>query len=162
MRGPHSQSHVTLQYCGHVTNKKHYISTFTRPMDSKLNNVMTQDDGTPSTKSRGTSSAWSCDKQKTLYFYIKKVHVLQDLTRRLKMRGLHPKDHVIVRSCSHVKIQKRHIFSTTRPMAPKLSRMGTQIDGTSCTKQNNTSFSWSCYIFTFTWPMLRIVRGKAA
>ena len=126
-------------------NKKHYISTFTRPMDSKLNKVMTQDDGTPSTKSRGTSNAWSCDKRKTLYFYIKKVHVLQDLARRLKMRGLHPKDHVTVRSCSHVKIQKRHFFSTTRPMASKLSKMGTQIDGTSCAKPNNTSFSWSCY-----------------
>ena len=35
MRGPHPQSHVTLRYRGHVTNKKH-ISTFTRPVGSKL------------------------------------------------------------------------------------------------------------------------------
>ena len=42
MRGPHPQSHVTLRYCGHVTNKKQYISTFTRPMYPKLDNVVTQ------------------------------------------------------------------------------------------------------------------------
>ena len=36
MRGPHPASHVTLQYRCHVTYKKRYISTFTRPMDSKL------------------------------------------------------------------------------------------------------------------------------
>ena len=37
MRGPHPQSHVTLRCHGHVTNKERYISTFTRPMDPKLN-----------------------------------------------------------------------------------------------------------------------------
>ena len=35
MRGPHPQSHVTLRFRGHVTNKKRYISTFTRPVSSK-------------------------------------------------------------------------------------------------------------------------------
>ena len=34
MRGPHPQSHVTVRYCGHVTNKKRYIYTFTT--DPKL------------------------------------------------------------------------------------------------------------------------------
>ena len=37
MRGPYPQSHVTLRYCGHVTNKKRFISTFTRPMNPKVN-----------------------------------------------------------------------------------------------------------------------------
>ena len=41
MRGPYPQSHVTLRYCGHVTNKKRYISTFTRPMDPKLSRMVT-------------------------------------------------------------------------------------------------------------------------
>ena len=41
MRGPHPPSHVTLRYRGHVTNKKRYISTSTRPMDSKLSKVVT-------------------------------------------------------------------------------------------------------------------------
>ena len=41
MRGSHPQSHVTLQYRGHVTNKKRYISTFTRPMDLKFSRVVT-------------------------------------------------------------------------------------------------------------------------
>ena len=33
MNVPYPSSHVTLWYCGHVTNKKGYNSTFTRPMD---------------------------------------------------------------------------------------------------------------------------------
>ena len=33
MKGPHPQSHVTHRPCGHVTNKRRYISTFTRSMD---------------------------------------------------------------------------------------------------------------------------------
>ena len=41
MRGAHLQSHVTLRYRGHVTNKKRYISTFTRAMDPKLSMVVT-------------------------------------------------------------------------------------------------------------------------
>ena len=41
MSGPHPQSHVTLRYRSHVTNKKRYISTFTRSMDPKLTRVVT-------------------------------------------------------------------------------------------------------------------------
>ena len=37
--------------------------------------------------------------------------------------GVDPKGHVILRSCNHMAIQKRHISSTTGPMAPKLSMM---------------------------------------
>ena len=41
MRGTHLQSHVALQYRGHVTNKKQFISTFTGPVDPKLSSVVT-------------------------------------------------------------------------------------------------------------------------
>ena len=51
MRGPHPQSHVILRYRGHVTNKKCYISTFTRPMDPKLIRVVTYDERTSPAKS---------------------------------------------------------------------------------------------------------------
>ena len=40
MRGPHPQNYVTLRYCGHVTDKKRYMSTFTKPMDPKLSGVV--------------------------------------------------------------------------------------------------------------------------
>ena len=45
MRGPHPQSHMTLQYRSRVTDKKRCISTFTRPMDPKPSRVVTQDEG---------------------------------------------------------------------------------------------------------------------
>ena len=35
------QSHVTLQSWGHLTNRKSYISIFTKPMESKLRQVVT-------------------------------------------------------------------------------------------------------------------------
>ena len=39
LRGPQPQSHVILQYRGHVKNQKRFIFTFTRPMDPKLGNL---------------------------------------------------------------------------------------------------------------------------
>ena len=74
MRGPHQQSHVTHRYSGHVTNKKRYISTFTRPMDLKLSRLVTQDEGIPPTKSRDTPITWSRDKSKTLYLHFHKAY----------------------------------------------------------------------------------------
>ena len=41
MRGFHPQSHVRLRYRGHGTNKKRYISAFTRSLDPKLSQFMT-------------------------------------------------------------------------------------------------------------------------
>ena len=79
MRGPCPQSHVTLQYRGHVTNRKRYISSFTRPMDRKLNRAVTSNEGTSLTKSRDISMTWSRDKSKTLYLHIHKTHSPQDL-----------------------------------------------------------------------------------
>ena len=65
MRGPHPQSRVTLRYCGHETNKKRCISTFTRLIYPKLRRVLTQDEGTPPTKSRDKSTTWSHDNSGT-------------------------------------------------------------------------------------------------
>ena len=36
MKRPHTQSHVTLQSCSHVTIQKRHISSTTRPMTPKL------------------------------------------------------------------------------------------------------------------------------
>ena len=66
MRGPHLQSHVTHRLSSHLTNEKRYVFTFTRPMDPKLSRVVTYDEETLPTKSRDISTAWSCDKSKTL------------------------------------------------------------------------------------------------
>ena len=41
MRVPNPQTHMRLQYCDHVTNKKRYTTTFTRPMDPDLTSVLT-------------------------------------------------------------------------------------------------------------------------
>ena len=73
MTGPNLQSHVTFRYRGHVTNEKCYISTFARPMDPKLSKVVTKDEGTSLVKSHDTSTTWSRDKSKTLYFHLHKV-----------------------------------------------------------------------------------------
>ena len=78
MRGPHPQRHVTVRYRGDVINKKRYISTFTRPMDPKLSSVVTQDEGTPLTKSRNTSISLTRDKLKTFYLHFHKAHAPQN------------------------------------------------------------------------------------
>ena len=113
MRGPHPQGHVTLRYCGYLSYQKRYISTFTRPVETKLSRVITQDKGTPSTKSRDTSFMWSRDKSKSFCLHIHKVHSPQNLVGCwLRMRRPHPKSHMILQLCYHVKNKKRHISST--------------------------------------------------
>ena len=74
MRGPNLQSHVSLRYCGHVIDKKRYISTFTRPLYPKLSSVVTLDKGTPPTKSRDTSMTWSRHNSKMLYLHFHKAY----------------------------------------------------------------------------------------
>ena len=66
MREPHPQSHVTLRYRGHVTNKNHYISTFTRPVDSKLSSVVAQDEEISSKSHMTHHSCGHVTNQKTL------------------------------------------------------------------------------------------------
>ena len=113
MRRPHPQSHGTLRHRGHVTNRKHYISTFTRSIDCKLSRLVFWDEGTPLTKSRDASITWPRDKSKTFYDHIHKVHDHQSLLGCwIRMRGPHPKSHVTLQLCGHMKKQKRHISST--------------------------------------------------
>ena len=73
MGGPHPQSHVKLPCCGHVTNERRYISTFTRTMEPKLSRVVTQGEGTPPTKLRNRSIKWSRDKSKIFHLYFHKT-----------------------------------------------------------------------------------------
>ena len=88
-------------------------------MDPKLSTVVTQDKGTPPTKSRDTSIMWSRDISKTLYLHIHKAHDPHNLVGcRLRMRGTNPQIHVILQFCSRITIQKHHIFSTTGLMPP--------------------------------------------
>ena len=68
MRGPHPQSHLTLRYRGHMTNKKRYNSTFTRPLDPKRCNVVTQDERAARTRSRDTATTWSRDNKMRYIF----------------------------------------------------------------------------------------------
>ena len=42
MSRPQPQGHVKHQYRGYVTSKKHFISTFTRPLDPKRSRMVTQ------------------------------------------------------------------------------------------------------------------------
>ena len=74
MSGPHPQSHLTLRYSGHVTNKKRYNSTFTRPMYPKRCSVLTQGERTAPAKSRDTLTLWSRDKSNVLYLYFHKAY----------------------------------------------------------------------------------------
>ena len=74
MRGPHLQSYVTHRLRGHVTNQKRYMSNFIRSMDPKLSRLVTLDEGTPPTKSRDISTAWSRGKSKTLYLHFHKAN----------------------------------------------------------------------------------------
>ena len=77
MREPHPQIQVTHIPRGHVTNQRHYISTFTRPMDAKLSRVVSQDEETSLTKSRDTSIKWSPDKSNIFYLHFHKAQGLQ-------------------------------------------------------------------------------------
>ena len=108
MRGPHPQSHVILRYRGHVTNKKRYISTFTRPMDPKLIRVVTYDERTSPAKShRSHRSHRSRGHVSSQNISSPHSQVPRSLVGCwIRMRGPHPKSH------GHVKNQNRHISST--------------------------------------------------
>ena len=80
MRIPHPQSHMRFPYHSHVTNKKN-ISTFTRPMDPKVNRVVTQDERNPPAKSRDFLVVSSRDKPKIFCLHFHKAQgpeTLQD------------------------------------------------------------------------------------
>ena len=69
----HPQSHVTLKFRGHLTNKKSYISTFTSPMAPKLIKVETQNEETTQRILFENSITWSRDESKTLYLNFHKA-----------------------------------------------------------------------------------------
>ena len=123
MRTPHSQSHMTLQYRGHVTNKKRYIFTCTRPMNPKLSRVVIQDEGTSPTTLCDTITTWSRDKSKMLHLHFHKAYGPQT-----QQGGeIHPLSHVTLQLCGHVTNQKYFVFPFTRHKVHKLSRMVTRM-----------------------------------
>ena len=127
MRGLNTQSHVTFWSRGHLTNKKHYKSTFTRPMDPKISKMVTYDERTPPTKSRDYSISRSRDKSKTLHLHFLKVYDPK-LSRMMTSKfGIPPtKSHNRTIKCSCEK-SKYFIFIFTRRKAHKLSRMVTRM-----------------------------------
>ena len=124
MRKPHPQSQVTLRYRGHLTNKKRYISTFARPVDTKYSRVVTQYEGTP--KSRDATTTWSRNKSKMyISTFTRPIH-----TRLRKVvsqgKGTPPtesRETSITRSREN---QRRYISTFTRSTDTKLSRVVTQ------------------------------------
>ena len=83
MRGPHPQSHVTHRPSGHVTDKKRYILTFTRPVDSTLSRVLTHHEGVPK-KSRDTSILQLHDNLKSQVRTPKTVRLIFFRTKQFK------------------------------------------------------------------------------
>ena len=143
MRRPHLQSHVTHQPRGHVKNQKQYISTFTGPMYPKLSRVVTQDAGTPTTKSRNTSILWSRGKQKALYFPFHKAYGPQTWLGLTQDERTLPKtspDTSITWSC--VK-SKRFVSTFTRSTLPELGMVLNQDDGAPPKTSRNISVVWS-------------------
>ena len=142
MRGCHPQSYVTLRYGGHVSNKKHFISTFTRSMDPKLTRVVTQDEGTPPTTLRDTSTMGSHDKSKALYLHFHKayrpklsrVETQDDLTLPTKSRST-------LWSLGKEKTLYFHI--STQCLGPKLSSVLTQDEVNPPKKLRDTSIGLS-------------------
>ena len=123
MRGPHPQSHVTLCYRGHVTNKKRYNSTFTKPMDPKLSRVVAQDEGAQPTKPRDTLTTWSRDKSKTLYLHFLKtcglnlgriLVILRLLQQRFVQKEIGQSKYQLT---SILRCQKKYIISTVKEAA---------------------------------------------
>ena len=85
---------------------------------------MTSDEGIPPTKSHDTLITWSRNKSKTFISPHSQGPGPPKLGKVLTQdEGAHTKSRVTLRPCSHITIQKRHLSSTTGPMAPKLSRI---------------------------------------
>ena len=121
MGGPHPQSHVILRYCGRMTNKKRYISTF-------------------------TNLAWcwlrmrKLPPQVTWHFkYIvtwQITHVISSLSQGLwipnlakwwlRVKGPHQQSHLTDRSSGQVSNQKYFNFTFTRCKDNKLNRVVTR------------------------------------
>ena len=112
---------TTTKSRGHMTNKKRYISTFTRPMNLKLSQVVTQDKGTTPPKSRDTSITWS-------YLHFPKTCRPQTYHGG-DLRWGEPTHRVTLNLdlVVYVTNQKYFIFTFTRRKAHKFSRMVTRV-----------------------------------
>ena len=106
MRGPHPQSHMTLQYSDHVTKKKRFFSTFTTPMDPKFSGNLGWGDLI-------YIVTWHIDH--VVLWQI--INVVSPLSQGLwtpnlagwylRMRGPHPQCHVTLQHCGHLTNKKR-------------------------------------------------------
>ena len=111
------------RYRGHLTNKKRYISTFTRLMTTKRSKVVTQDEGITLTKSRNTSITWFCDKQKKITSSLSQRLLTPNLEGWwLRMRGTYIQNHVTLWSCDQV-TNKKYFISFLRRKAQELRRV---------------------------------------
>ena len=145
MRGPHSQSHPTLQYRGHVRDKKCYISTFTR-QDADLGWV-----------NLTCKVTWHINH--VVIWQMK--NVLSPLSQGLwtpnlagcwlRMRGPHPQSHVMHQSRGHVTNQKRFMSTFTKFMSPKTWQGAESKWGGSTQK---ATWHFSCEV---TWKIRNII-----
>ena len=143
MWGPHPKSHETLRYFGHVTNKKRYISTFTRPMDPKLSKVLTQMRG-PHLQSHVTHRPCGHARNQNRYIFTFTRPMDPKLSRLVTQdKGTHPQTHMTLQYRGHVTNKKSYISTFTRPMNRKLSRLVIQDEGASPTNSRDTSTTWS-------------------
>ena len=79
------------------------ISSSIGPIDPKLSRVVTQDERTPPTKSRDSSISWSREKIKNVISPLSQGLWTPNLAGwGLRMRGLHPQSHEILRYRGHV------------------------------------------------------------
>ena len=106
IRGPHPQTHMTLQYRGHVTNKKSYTSTFTRPMNRKLSRLVIYLQIHATHRPRGHMT------NQTRYISTLTSICTPDLARWcFRMREIHRQSYVTLQLCRHVTTQKYLVFT---------------------------------------------------
>ena len=91
--------------------------------------------------------ARSCDKIKPLYLYYHSAYSTKPGLMLNSLEGLPvtwPIDHVVLRD--HV-TNLKHIFTATAPVATKLGRMVTYVDGLLLMKLHDPLITWCCKIF---------------
>ena len=148
MREPHPQSHVTLQYSDHVTNKKCYISTFTRPMDPKFSSVVMQDEGTSPTKSLDTSITWSRDRSKIFCLYFHKARgpqTWQDGEQNEKTPSNMSCATSITPSRDNYLVGSVHLFHFQLKLSPKNRQISNDYDKNDNMQLSSWVFIWKKY-----------------
>ena len=128
MRPRHPRSHVIPWYCAHVTNKRRYISTFTRPMNPKLGRVVTYAEGTQPARSRDTAPRGHVRNQ-SCYIPTFTKHMFPKLSRVVTLDESTPTHKVTWHIDQVVTWQIRNILSLLSQGAGpgNLSRMVTRM-----------------------------------